>query len=136
MVCLISNDNKPLLRAPFTVASNDGLPSSKTKVDFSTPRLERRPVHRALNVKPEDFIAFQMSSIPEVEQVYVSGQDGITLNVLTIVDKRDRDLNRRIYAKEAEIMDFYSHLQFDFHILPRMGRDLKEIISASGFPVL
>ncbi len=94
---------------------------------------KQRPVSPAVNMGVEDFIHFQMSFIPEVEKVFVSRHNkGDVFRVLTIVNNRDRDLNRKIFAREEAIMDFYRHFRFDFHILARMNRDRNEIIYPSG----
>jgi hypothetical protein len=91
-----------------------------------------RPSISTVNVKPEDLIAFQMSLIPEVEQVYVSRPNCGELHVLVIVNDRDRLLNRKIFAKENAIVDYYRHLRFDFHIVPRMNRNLSDVMAVRG----
>jgi hypothetical protein len=95
-----------------------------------------RPTVSAVNFKPEDYVAFQMSLVPEVEQVFVSHPSRGELQVLIVVNDRDRILNRKIFAKEKAIVDYYRHLRFDFHIVPRMNRSLNDIMAVRGTRVL
>ena len=62
--------------------------------------------------------------------VFVTSEDGI-IKVLTIVDDNRLDLRNRIYAREAAIIDEYPRIEFDFHILPRMGHDLADVVDFS-----
>ncbi len=99
-------------------------------------KIKQSPPVVSLNLKPEDYIAFQMSFVPEVENVFVSRHEGEVLHVLTVVNNRDRELNRRIFARERAIMDYYRQCRFDFHILPRMNRNLNDVMAPTGKRVL
>ena len=66
----------------------------------------------AINLKPEQYIGFQMSYIPEQKGVFVYQNDGVYY-ITVLVDKRDLELNRRIFERERSIMHFYRQFRFD-----------------------
>src|ERR1700687_2801698 len=139
MVCAIDNSGctgRVELRpdpCAFINVTSDGRPANKQlKNDAQNLPALSRPSVSTVNVKPEDFIAFQMSFVPEVEQVYVSRHHRSELNVVIVVNDRDRILNRKIFAYENAIINYFRHLRFDFHIIPRMNRSLGDIIAIPG----
>jgi hypothetical protein len=80
-----------------------------------------------------DFIGLEISLVPQVEQVFVShNRASLEYRVLTIVNERDADLRKSIYARERVILEEYPHLNFDFHIVARRNRDLNNIVTPSG----
>jgi hypothetical protein len=81
----------------------------------------------------ENFAWFELSLVPEIEQVYVDRDaSGMELHVVEVVDKRDAAVRARIYEREKEIMSAYPHLGFDFHVIARQGRDLADIMQVAG----
>lgn len=90
----------------------------------------------AISFKPEDYIAFQMYSIPEQRGVYVSSASDGTYYVTVFVDKRDLALNRRIFERERAIMHFYRQYRFDLSIIPLMNRKPEDVMLPKGKKVL
>ena len=63
------------------------------------------------------WIGKQLAIVPEVEFVFAS-RYGNELRVWTIVNCFKKDVRRRIYAVEGEVIDRYLDLSFDFRVLP------------------
>jgi hypothetical protein len=112
--------------------------SSQTTVSFSGT--ENKPVewrndstqHCAYDVNV--FIGYEMSLVPEVEQVFVHKEDevGKVLRVTVVVDKRDSDVRAAIFKREQAVMDEMKTVDFDFHIIAREGRPLELLVSEDG----
>ena len=93
-------------------------------------RLKKSPVKQTTKyvVRPEDFIWLEMSMVPQVESVFVD-LHGNSFRVTTVVNDRDPELRRRIFARERAIIDELANYNFEFDILTRMGRELGELVS-------
>lgn len=123
MTCAIDNaavipNPGPTLFFESTAEEKSG--SKKVRNDSVLPS-KRLLAVTSVNIRPEDFIAFQMSCIPEQKGVFVfCDQGGYYITVL--VEKRDLALNRRIFEREREIMHFYRQFRFDLSIIPLMNR--------------
>ncbi len=86
-----------------------------------------------LLISPETFIGLELSLVPEVESVYVESSESTTdFRVMVVVDKRDPEVRAKVYARERAVIGEYSNLDFDFHIISRMGRNLREIVNETG----
>jgi len=94
---------------------------------------ESRSIHRVEVRTPmcpqvlsvRDFIAGELSLVPEVELVFVSRKDR-QFHVWTVVDAFERSVREKIYAHEREIIDEFDSIDFDFNIISRRGRPLDE----------
>ncbi|GMR23500.1 MAG: hypothetical protein BMS9Abin37_1934 [Acidobacteriota bacterium] len=73
-------------------------------------------------------IADLMSVVPQVERVY-SKYDGNTFYTWIVIEERDRDVQRAIYAIEKEIIGRFSEMCFDFYIIYRSGADIDSLVS-------
>jgi len=67
-----------------------------------------------------------------VESVFVERGNGKELRVLSIVNERDPAIRATIYAREQAIIDAYPDLVFDFNIIARRNRDLKDVVTEAG----
>ena len=81
-----------------------------------------------------DFIGFEMSLVPQVENVFIhriedSARD---IRVLVIVNDRDPKVRTDIYKREQAIMDELPFSEFDFHIIARENRPLSDIVTDAG----
>jgi hypothetical protein len=135
MTCLADNfliEVNPNPGAFFTAVSDARTSEKKEVKNDSLREIKQRPGLVGINLKPEQYIAFQMSFIPEVEQVYVAQHNHGELHVVTVVNDRDRILNRKIFARQDAIIDYFRHLRFDFHIIPRMNRSVGDILAIPG----
>jgi hypothetical protein len=56
-------------------------------------------------------------------------------HVFTIVNERDPEVRTQIYRREQAIMDAYKNLEFDFRIIARRNRDLKDVVTGLGEPL-
>jgi len=83
-------------------------------------------------VNPEVFIGLELSLVPEVESVFVERGNGKELRVLSIVNERDPAIRATIYAREQAIIHAYPDLVFDFNIIARRNRDLKDVVTEAG----
>lgn len=84
-------------------------------------------------VKPEDFIWLELSMVPELERVFV-GRRGGSFDVMSVVNDRDIELRKRIFARERAIIEALPEYDFDFEILTRMGHDLGDLLTDSEKP--
>ncbi|MFQ6034209.1 MAG: hypothetical protein ACE5KR_05035, partial [Candidatus Bipolaricaulia bacterium] len=57
-----------------------------------------------------------VSTISQVRYVAVWAEDG-TVHLWTIIPKRDREVQRKIYGKELEILERFPAMNFDFNII-------------------
>ena len=63
------------------------------------------------------FVAFGFGTIPEVKRVYTAQHDHAFYVRVVVDDDRDKNLRRRIYAKELEMINEFKIFDFDFDIL-------------------
>jgi hypothetical protein len=74
-------------------------------------------------------VAFQIGeSVSEVQALFTQ-LEGRILRVWTIVSERNDAVYRKIYAKEKELIGSFEGMEFEFNVIPSIGRDPKEIIS-------
>jgi hypothetical protein len=85
-----------------------------------------QPNPAALDVRYE--VAFQIGhSVPEVKALY-SQLEGRILRVWTVVAERDDAIYRKIYAREKEIIKAFDGMEFEFNVIPAMGRSLEDVV--------
>jgi hypothetical protein len=88
-------------------------------------------------INPEDLVRLEMSFVSEVESVFVEPAPRRTgFHVFTVVNERDPSVRAKIYAREQEIMDECKGTDFDFRIIARRNRDLKDVLTGLGDPIL
>ena len=88
--------------------------------------VELQPNPAALDVRYE--VAFQIGHfVPEVLALY-SQLEGRILRVWTVVAERDDAIYRKIYAREKEIIKEFDGMEFEFNVIPAMGRDLQDVV--------
>jgi hypothetical protein len=136
MLCPITNNSAAYLSLDGVVCLNTPLPGEVQKRLRNDSQL-RIQSYTKFRINPEDLIRLEMSFVPEVESVFVEPaprRGGF--HVFTIVNERDPDVRARIYRREQAIMDEYKNMEFDFRIIARRNRDLKDIVSGLGEPIL
>lgn len=74
-------------------------------------------IQMALTPTVNDFVAFGFGKIPEVERVYTALHDRAFYVRVVVDDDRNKNLRRRIYAKELEMINEFMIFDFDFDIL-------------------
>ena len=77
-------------------------------------------------------VAFRIgNSIPEVQALFTQ-LEGKSLRVWTVVPERDEDVYHKIYAQEEQLIRDFDGMEFEFNIIPSLGRDAKEVITDPG----
>jgi hypothetical protein len=94
--------------------------------------VESRP--NVYTVRPQDFAWLELSLVDEVERIFVDRESDKLFRVLTVVNERSPELRKKIYQREKAIIDALPRYEFDFHILARMGHDLKEVVDCADRP--
>jgi len=112
--------------------------------DFETVSLPSNPLPGIMLWRPStkterimrlaDFIGLEMSLVPQVEAVFIhrNEESAKDIRVLVVVNARDPRVRAEIYKREQAIMDELPLSDFDFHIISREGRPLKEIVTDAG----
>ena len=81
----------------------------------------------ALDVRYE--VAFHIGqSVPEVQALFTQ-LEGRILRVWTVVPERDDAVYRKIYAHERDLVQTFDGMEFEFNIVPNLGRDPKMVIT-------
>jgi hypothetical protein len=115
-------------------ADNAIVPSSEfvSGPQFTTNRSAKQwIVKNKFVMNPAQFIGWEFALVDEVERVYVQCEDR-EFQVSVIVNERDPQVRRKIYAREQALMDELPNADFDFHIIARGNRDLTDTLSDYG----
>ena len=70
------------------------------------------------------------ATIPQVRYVLTERVDGPLL-VWIAIDNAEASVRRKIYQKELELMDGFPEIEFDFNLVPAIGRDAKEVATGA-----
>jgi hypothetical protein len=87
-------------------------------IDSSTNRLE-------------NFIAQKFIAIPGVEYVLISLEND-SVDIWTVINKLDRGIREKIYDVEFDILGIISNFHFDFHVICRNDRSIKELYPSNA----
>lgn len=71
-------------------------------------------------------IASDLASVRQVRDILIESVHDSFL-VWVTVDDPDRAVRDRIFQKEMDLMDAFPRINFDFNLIPTMGRDISEI---------
>ncbi len=93
--------------------------------------VKQRTVYDTKEYSLENFISLKISEIKEVEYIYFTKQDTF-YEIWTIINKLDRELRKKIYDIEFNILQTFKNLYFDFHIICRNDRDINELCSSKS----
>jgi hypothetical protein len=74
----------------------------------------------------EIFIANNISKVSEVEYILVSKTDKY-YEIWTVINKPNREVRDRIYDIEYNLLEHFRDCYFDFHVLCRDDRNIKDI---------
>jgi len=84
-------------------------------------------------LSPEIFIGLELSIVPQVQQVFVERIDrGKTMRVMVMLEGRDAEVRRRVYAREQAIIDEHPQFDFDFYTHQLMGRKPATVVDGIG----
>jgi len=77
----------------------------------------------------EKFIYNKISEINEVEYILISKRENY-IEIWTIINKLDREVRKKIYDKEFDILEKIKGIYFDFHVICSNDREPKDLLSA------
>jgi len=77
------------------------------------------------------FIAKSISQVPEVEYILLSKIDN-HYEIWTVINKLDREVREKIYDLEYNILEHFSNIYFDFHVICRDDRNINEIFPTNA----
>lgn len=110
---------------PLTCTAEDGKVFDEILMNRDKVRTESTTLYPIPLTK---FVSFEFSLVKEVETVLAAQYNNL-LYLWVVVDKFDKAAREKIYAREREIIDEFREFEFDFNIISRRGRDLRELIS-------
>jgi len=87
-------------------------------------------VHVLIGDSVELAMAKDFASIPEVRYVLTEQVEGPLL-VWIAADNPEPEVRMRIYQKEMELIEGFPEVDFDFNLIPSMGRSPEEIASGA-----
>lgn len=105
-------------------------------IDSDTKGTSARAVKQdfMLSADIKDEVALEIGyAVPEVQAVFACMEEqNKILHVWAVVPDRDRDVYRRIYSTERQLIGRFKHLGFDFNVLSSSGRDPRTLINNPG----
>jgi len=88
------------------------------------------PLTSIVTIALDEFIAFEISLVPEVEAVFTAFRNEV-FYVWVIVSRFAADVTARIYDRQRAIIDEFPTFEFDFYIIAGLGRDPWDLVSES-----
>lgn len=85
----------------------------------------------SLTNRLENFVAEKIFTIPEVEYVFLSLEND-SINIWTVINKLDREVRKKIYDVEYDILDILKGFQLDFHVICRNDRNIEELYTSNA----
>ena len=78
----------------------------------------------------ETALGKDFSGIPQVCHVLTERVDGLLL-VWIALDDPEPSVRKRVYQKELELMDGFPDIDFDFNLIPALGRKPEELATGA-----
>lgn len=78
----------------------------------------------------ETALSRDLASVPQVRHVLTEWADGPLL-VWIAIDNPQPGVRRRIYQKELELIDGFPEIEFDFNLIPAMGRKADDLVTGA-----
>jgi hypothetical protein len=78
----------------------------------------------------ETALSRDLASVPQVRHVLTEWADGLLL-VWIAIDNPEPGVRRRIYQKELELMAGFPEIEFDFNLIPAMGRTADDLATGA-----
>ena len=78
----------------------------------------------------ETALSRDLAGVPQVRHVLTEWADG-SLLVWIAVDNPEPGVRRRIYQKELELIDGFPEIEFDFNLIPAMGRGAEDLATGA-----
>ncbi len=97
-------------------------------IDMTNNQQPKAIISNTIDDSLENYIIKTISQLPKVEQVKVS-KIGNFYEVWTVINKLDRKVRQQIYNMEYSIMEKFRDIDFDFHVITRNNRNIKDLIT-------
>ena len=78
-----------------------------------------------------EYIAFEFSLVPEITHVFIALRNNNVLYTWIVVDSFDEEVRHKIYNRQEAIIDEFTDFDFDFNVIARMGREMKDLFDSS-----
>ena len=78
----------------------------------------------------ETALGKDFSGIPQVRHVLTEWVDGALL-VWIALDNPEPGVRKKVYQKELELMDGFPGIDFDFNLIPALGREAQELATGA-----
>ena len=78
----------------------------------------------------ETALAIDLSLVSEVQHVLVERADG-NLLVWVVLDNPSREVREKVFLKEMGLIEGFPEIDFDFNVVPAMGRHSHEIAAGA-----
>jgi hypothetical protein len=83
-----------------------------------------------LTIRLNEFVALELSLVPEVEYVFTAFRNN-AFYIWVVTELFERETREHIYEREKAIIDQFTMFEFDFYIVSRLGRQVRDLISES-----
>jgi hypothetical protein len=78
----------------------------------------------------ETALGKDFGGIPQVRHVLTEWVDGPLL-VWIALDNPEAKVRKRVYQKELELMDAFPDIDFDFNLIPALGRTAEQLATGA-----
>lgn len=78
----------------------------------------------------EDALAHDLALVKEVRHLSIERADN-NLLVWIALDNPVREVRERVFRKELELIEGFPEIDFDFNVIPAMGRDPQQFASSA-----
>lgn len=110
--------------------SNKNQPRSMPIIIINQLCKPQYEVTNSIDDRIENFIVKYISKVLEVEYIIFSKIEDY-YEIWTVINKLDREVRERIYDIEFTILRRFKALYFDFHVICRNDRNIKDFFSSN-----
>ena len=100
--------------------------SNSTKDLILASTAQGKPPEVMISGSLDEALAEDFSSVRQVRNVLIESVHDSVL-VWIVVDNPERAVRNRIFQKELDLMDAFPEINFDFNVIPALGRNVEEI---------
>jgi hypothetical protein len=125
---IITKDKKYNFVKPLP--SNKNQPRSMPIININQLCKPQYEIINSIDDRLENFIVKYISKVSEVEYILFSKIEDY-YEIWTVINKLDREVRERIYDIEFNILRRFKALYFDFHVICRNNRDIKDFYSSN-----
>jgi hypothetical protein len=83
----------------------------------------------------EGLVAYQLSSIPGIDAVFVYADDDGLVHVYSVVPEFSFGLYKRLLNRERRIENEFAEVRFEFHVRAHQGRKAARAVPLGARPV-